>query len=135
MGRHIKNGVPYGGTVNNSTMVKHGDSTVANEIDGLKTVETLNVTIENNVFKAYGYKCGKVVQVIVDNINIATSQTEAKVLGNLPIPKVDSSNWGAWFVSTNGDIKLGQVNKNGELTAFQLNPNTSYWANITYIAQ
>ena len=44
MGRHIRKGVPYGGTVNDSRMVKHNDTTVGAKLDEIDSnlIELVN---------------------------------------------------------------------------------------------
>lgn len=40
MGRHIKNGISYGGTVNDANMVKYKNGTVAQKLDDMSEIIT-----------------------------------------------------------------------------------------------
>lgn len=48
MGRHIRNGIPYGGTVNVSSMIKHRESTVAKVLDDLNTIQLSDTIVSGD---------------------------------------------------------------------------------------
>lgn len=86
MGRHIRKGIPYGGTVNDSRMVKHDDTTVGAKLDEIDSNLTALETKVDNLEVATHIDTSNVLQnatSVLNSVSTYTATEDCFVCGEL----------------------------------------------------
>lgn len=100
MGRHIKNGISYGGTVNDANMVKYKNGTVASELDELNT----NINIR------YNAETDK-IQVLINGewLDCINANTQSVTLYDYGAENVEITN--GWAIENSQAYAPGNTSK------------------------